>query len=167
MRTILVDDEPANLENLGVLLHKYCPTIKIVASALKIDEAAELIPLHKPDLLFLDIQMGKNSGFDLLKQLEEKLFEVIFVTAYDHYGIQAVKFAALDYLLKPVNPDELIQAVEKAEKRVKKGGRCSRQQNTVLTLPCQDSPCEQVPLCVRFYLEPVFDLQTNRCQKAG
>jgi two-component system LytT family response regulator len=119
MRAILVDDEPANLENLSVLLHKYCPAIKIVATALKVDDAAARIRLHKPDLLFLDIQMGRSSGFDLLNQLEEKLFEVIFVTAYDQYGIQAVKFAALDYLLKPVNPDELINAVEKAEKRIK------------------------------------------------
>ncbi len=119
MRAILVDDERANVEILQVLLEKYCPKIKIVASALQVEEAVNLINLHKPDLLFLDIQMGKNSGFDLLNLLTEKTFEVIFVTAYDQYGIQAVKFAALDYLLKPVNPDELIEAVAKAEDRIK------------------------------------------------
>ncbi len=119
MRAILVDDERANLENLQVLLEKYCPKIKIVATALTVQHAVEIINLHKPDLLFLDIHMGKSSGFDLLNQLIEKWFEVIFVTAYDQYGIQAVKFAALDYLLKPVNPDELISAVAKAETRVR------------------------------------------------
>ena len=119
MRVILVDDERANLEILQILLEKYCPKIKIVATAHHVEEAAGLINLHRPDLLFLDIQMGKSSGFDLLNLLTEKTFEVIFVTAYDQYGIQAVKSAALDYLLKPVNPDELIQAVAKAEDRIK------------------------------------------------
>jgi len=119
MRTILVDDEAANLENLKILLAKYCPEIKVVACATTIEEAFAQVKLHHPDLLFLDIQMGKTTGFDLLKQLTEKTFEVVFVTAYDHYGIQAVKFAALDYLLKPVDPEELKAAVEKAKIRIK------------------------------------------------
>lgn len=119
MRAILVDDEAANLENLRILLDKHCPNIKVVAIASNIGEAFTQINLHRPDLLFLDIQMGKTTGFDLLNQLTEKTFEVVFVTAYDNYGIQAVKFAALDYLLKPVDPDELKVAVEKAEIRIK------------------------------------------------
>lgn len=117
MRAILVDDESANLENLKILLDKHCPDIKVVASASNIDEAFAQVNLHHPDLLFLDIQMGKTTGFDLLNLLSKKTFEVVFVTAYDHYGIQAVKFAALDYLLKPVDPEELIAALEKAEIR--------------------------------------------------
>ncbi|RBQ07036.1 LytR/AlgR family response regulator transcription factor [Pedobacter miscanthi] len=117
MRAILVDDEVANLENLKILLHKHCPDIKVVASASNVDEALVQVTLHHPDLLFLDIQMGKRTGFDLLNLLNEKTFEVVFVTAYDNYGIQAVKFAALDYLLKPVDPEELKAAVEKAEIR--------------------------------------------------
>ena len=124
MRAILVDDELANLENLQVLLAKNCPEVKVVAIANNIDDAFEKVNLHRPDLLFLDIQMGKTTGFDLLNQLSEKTFEVIFVTAYDNYGIQAVKFAALDYLLKPVDPDELFAAVSKAKERIanKKNG---------------------------------------------
>ncbi|MEH3113240.1 LytR/AlgR family response regulator transcription factor [Pedobacter terrae] len=93
--------------------------MKVVACATTIEEAFTQANLHHPDLLFLDIQMGKTTGFDLLKQLTEKTFEVVFVTAYDHYGIQAVKFAALDYLLKPVDPEELKVAVEKAKIRIK------------------------------------------------
>jgi len=100
------------------MLASYCPAIKVVATANNITTAFDQVNLHRPDLLFLDIQMGKTTGFDLLNQLEEKTFEVIFVTAYDNYGIQAVKFAALDYLLKPVDPDELILAVSKAESRL-------------------------------------------------
>lgn len=119
MRAILVDDETANLENLKILLAKHCPNIKVVAIASTIDDAFSEVNLHHPDLLFLDIQMGKTTGFDLLNRLTAKTFEVVFVTAYDNYGIQAVKFAALDYLLKPVDPDELKAAVEKAEIRTK------------------------------------------------
>jgi len=118
MRAILVDDELANLENLQVLLAKNCSEVKVVAVANNNDDAFEKVNLHRPDLLFLDIQMGKTTGFDLLNKLIEKTFEVIFVTAYDNYGIQAVKFAALDYLLKPVDPDELKAAVTKAENRM-------------------------------------------------
>lgn len=118
MRAILVDDEQANLENLQVLLAKNCPEVKVVAIANNIDDAFEKVNLHRPDLLFLDIQMGKTTGFDLLNKLGDKTFEVIFVTAYDNYGIQAVKFAALDYLLKPVDPDELVAAVSKARERI-------------------------------------------------
>jgi len=118
MRAILVDDELANLENLQVLLTKNCPDVKVVDTASNIEDAFDKINLHRPDLLFLDIQMGKTTGFDLLNQLGVKTFEVIFVTAYDNYGIQAVKFAALDYLLKPVDPDELMVAVSKAENRI-------------------------------------------------
>ncbi|MCY1662557.1 LytR/AlgR family response regulator transcription factor [Chryseobacterium sp. SL1] len=118
MRAVIVDDERANIENLHILLNKYCPKIKIIATATQIEEAVGILGLHHPDLLFLDIQLGKRTGFDLLKQVTEKTFEVIFVTAFDQYGIQAVKFAALDYLLKPVNPDELIGAVAKASQRI-------------------------------------------------
>lgn len=119
MRVILVDDEVANLENLGILLSKNCPEVKVVAVANTIEDAFTKVNLHNPDLLFLDIQMGKTTGFDLLNLLDERPFEVIFVTAYDNYGIQAVKFAALDYLLKPVDPAELSLAVSKAEERIK------------------------------------------------
>ena len=119
MKAILVDDECSNLENLHTLLVNYCPTVKVIAQASSVGDAVTLINLHQPDLLFLDIQMGKSSGFELLNLLEDRSFEVIFVTAFDQYGIQAIKFAALDYLLKPVNPEELILAVEKAESQFK------------------------------------------------
>lgn len=118
MRAILIDDELSNVENLQLLLAKYCPAIKVIATANTVNNAFDQINLHSPDILFLDIQIGKHTGFDLLNLLKEKTFEVIFVTAYDNYGIQAVKFAALDYLLKPVDPDELIAAVVKAETRI-------------------------------------------------
>ncbi len=119
MKAILIDDEVSNLENLEALLLRHCPQVVVVDRAVEVNLAFEQINKHQPDLLFLDIQMGKQSGFDLLNLLTHKSFEIIFVTAYDHYGIQAVKFAALDYLLKPVDIDELVMAVDKAHQKIK------------------------------------------------
>lgn len=118
MKAILIDDEISNLENLRTLLEKHCPQVSIMATAQNINDAVDIIEKYSPDLVFLDIQMGEQTGFDVLKLLPTRNFEVIFVTAYDQYGIQAVKFAALDYLLKPIDIEELINAVNKAEHKL-------------------------------------------------
>ena len=118
MKAILIDDEISNLENLRTLLEKHCPQVTIMATAQNINDAVDIIEKYSPDLVFLDIQMGEQTGFDVLKLLPTRNFEVIFVTAYDQYGIQAVKFAALDYLLKPIDIEELINAVNKAEHKL-------------------------------------------------
>ncbi len=118
MRALIVDDEVANQENLQQLLKTYADDVIIVAVAGDVDEGVAAIQKHRPELVFLDIQLHGRSGFDLLRELDEINFAIIFVTAYDNYGIQAVKFAALDYLLKPIDIDELKEAVEKARKTV-------------------------------------------------
>ncbi|MES2808382.1 MAG: LytTR family DNA-binding domain-containing protein [Bacteroidota bacterium] len=115
MRAIIVDDEVANIENLAALLNKHCPGVAVVASATNNADAAALMQLHQPDLLLLDIQLKDDTGFNLLRMLPQKTFEIIFVTAFDQYGVQAIKFAALDYLLKPIDIDELIAAINKAD----------------------------------------------------
>jgi two-component system LytT family response regulator len=104
MQAIIIDDEQNNIDNLRILLSNYCPQVQTVATALNAAEGANVIQLHHPDLVFLDIQMPGKSGFDMLQSLPSSNFEIIFVTAYDQYGIQAVKFAAIDYLLKPIKP---------------------------------------------------------------
>jgi two-component system, LytTR family, response regulator len=115
LKAILIDDELKSRDNLRQLLFKYCPNVEIIAQAGTAIEALNLIRELNPDLLFLDIEMGEFSGFDLLKLLNGRQnFEVIFVTAFDKYGIQAVKACAIDYLLKPINILELSNAVEKA-----------------------------------------------------
>lgn len=118
MKAILIDDEISNLENLRTLLEKHCPQVSILATAQNVNDAVSVIEKHAPDLVFLDIQMGEQTGFDVLSLLPNRNFEVIFVTAYDQYGIQAVKFAALDYLLKPIDIDELVNAVNKADQKL-------------------------------------------------
>lgn len=113
INTIIVDDEQHNIDNLVNLLQKHCPLVNVVATAMGADEAAAAINQHNPALLLLDIQMPGKNGFELLRSLPACDFEVIFVTAYDQYGIQAIKFSAIDYLLKPVNITELKDAVNK------------------------------------------------------
>ena len=118
IKALIIDDEASNRENLQHLLQVYAPDIEVCATAEDVNSALKAINQHLPQLVFLDIQLHAQSGFDLLKQLGDIDFEIIFVTAYNQYGIQAVKFAALDYLLKPIDIDELQQAVDKARKAV-------------------------------------------------
>jgi two-component system LytT family response regulator len=113
LRALLIDDEKNNLDNLERLLTAICPQVEIAGTAMNAEDAKIAILQHQPDLLFLDIQMPEKSGFDLLQELAAYDFEVIFVTAYDQYAIQAIKFSAVDYLLKPINPEELRLAVER------------------------------------------------------
>lgn len=117
LNAIIVDDEPNNLDAIALLLEKHCPGVHVAGTALNAAGARKLIARVNPDLVFLDIQMPKESGFDLLQSLSAITFEVIFVTAYDQYGVQAIKLSALDYLLKPVGEEDLKAAVLKAELR--------------------------------------------------
>ena len=110
----IIDDEPNNIINLRKLIEKYCPDVKIISTALSAEEGEAVILKEYPDLLFLDIQMPGKNGFELLRLLPKHPFEIIFITAYDQYGIQAVKLAAIDYLLKPINIEDLKIAVQKA-----------------------------------------------------
>lgn len=115
IKSVLIDDELKSRSNLRELLREYCPAVEIVGEASSANEAIKVISKQQPELVFLDIEMGNESGFDLLKSLNgNQTFEVIFVTAFDKYGIQAVKSCAIDYLLKPINILELTSAIEKA-----------------------------------------------------
>ena len=114
IRAVSIDDEEGNLANLSRLLAQYCPEVSIVGTAGDATAGKDLIVHLRPDLVFLDIQMPGASGLDMLQQLPHHDFQLIFVTAYDQYGIQAVKFSAVDYLLKPINVPELQEAVRKA-----------------------------------------------------
>ncbi|MES2330490.1 MAG: LytTR family DNA-binding domain-containing protein [Bacteroidota bacterium] len=111
---VIIDDEQNNIDNLEILLEQYCPQLTIVATALNATDGEAIILEHHPDIVFLDIQMPGKNGFALLQSLRTHSFELIFVTAFDQYGIQAVKFSALDYLLKPIDVEELKTAVHKA-----------------------------------------------------
>lgn len=167
MKAIIVDDEPANVKNLTILLNKYCPQVEILSTANNNQDAFSLFELDKPDLIFLDIQLDNDTGFNLLKLLPKKDFEVIFVTAYDNYGIKAIKFAALDYILKPIDIDELVSAVNKAEVKLKE-----KQQTMQLDFLVNHIKRDQaVPLKIALpqQKEIIYVLLTNivRCEAEG
>ena len=113
IKAVIIDDEQNNIDNLFQLLQEASPNVSIVATARNAAEGNKIIQEHGPDLVFLDIQMPGKTGIDLLKSFDRYTFEVIFVTAYDHYAIPALKLSAIDYILKPINVEELKSAVQK------------------------------------------------------
>ena len=118
MDAIIVDDEKGARESLSALINRHCEGVNIIGTAISVSEAHSLLSRLKPQLVFLDIQMPDGTGFDLLTGLKNIDFQFIFVTAFDNYAIKAFQFSAVDYLLKPVSPTLLVQAVEKLKKRV-------------------------------------------------
>ncbi|UKN00492.1 LytTR family DNA-binding domain-containing protein [Paracrocinitomix mangrovi] len=115
IKAVIIDDIPEAITVLKSDLENYCVNIEVVGSAEGVVSGAKLIKEVQPDLVFLDIQMQDGSGFDLLEILPEKNFKLIFTTASDEYAVKAFKFSAVDYLLKPIDPDELMDAVSKIE----------------------------------------------------
>jgi two-component system LytT family response regulator len=115
IKAIIIDDESNNQELISNLLKNYAENIQVVAVANSVETAYAAIMEHHPDLIFLDIQMPDGTGFDLLKKFEKINFKIIFVTAHQEFAIEAFKYSALDYLLKPLSPTNLIEAVKKVE----------------------------------------------------
>ena len=113
IKALIIDDEPSAVNTLTLMLHHYVPEIKELKSTTDPHEGLQLIKSYHPSLLFLDIQMPSMNGLDLLKQLPRINFSIIFTTAHDQYAIEAIRFSALDYLLKPIDADELRQAIDR------------------------------------------------------
>ncbi len=113
LKAILVDDELNSLQNLQFKIREYCPSVRVVDQTQNPEEAIRMIQQHKPDVIFLDIEMPRMSGFKMLEQIPEVDFEVIFITAYNHYAINAIRISAFDYLVKPVAIEDLQQTVDR------------------------------------------------------
>ncbi|HLP11747.1 MAG TPA: LytTR family DNA-binding domain-containing protein [Flavobacteriales bacterium] len=120
IKILAVDDEPNNLELIGNLISGYCPAATLVATAHSVNTAFEAIQQHHPDLVLLDIQLQDGTGFDLLERIGKIDFQVIFITAYEEFAVRAFKFSAVDFVLKPVSPRDLIAAVNKAGQLIEK-----------------------------------------------
>src|SRR3982074_1112216 len=108
MKTILVDDEPDGIRTLKKMLELNCPEVEIAATCLNVSSPKQRLEEIEPDVVFLDIRMPGKSGLEMLTELSDKNFEVIFVTAHNEYMLQALQFSAVDYLLKPVDEERLI-----------------------------------------------------------
>lgn len=138
LQAVIVDDEVSNIDNLVILLGKYCPGITVAGTATGVEQGLLLIRELKPQIVFLDIQMPGKGGFDLLKSIAVPDFEVIFVTAYDQYAIQAIKFSAIDYLLKPIAINELVNAADRAIRNAEKKMQNERLENLIRSIGSKD-----------------------------
>ncbi len=117
LKALLVDDENKSRESLKILIEDFCSGVEVVAMASTVDEALTALNTTSPNIVFLDIRMNKETGFDFLNRCNKIDFQVVFTTAYSEYAIDAIKFSALDYLLKPINIEDLKNAIAKAEKK--------------------------------------------------
>jgi two-component system, LytTR family, response regulator len=158
-KSILIDDEQVNSNILSEILKQYCPTVALCGMADDIDKAEQLIQDIQPDLIFLDIQMNGGSGFDLLDRLQGKKIEVIFVTAYDNFLLKAIRYSALDYIMKPINIPDLISAVKRAEERVFKQA-VNGQLELLLSNIKQPSPIQRIaiPYKDEYIFVPISDI---------
>jgi two-component system LytT family response regulator len=118
IRTIIVDDETKSRRLLKNLLSTYCENVEVVGEADSVQKGLTIIKEQNPDLVFLDIVLRNDNGFDILKKIDSINFEIIFTTAHNEYAIKAIRVSALDYLLKPLNVDELTRAVEKVSEKM-------------------------------------------------
>jgi two-component system LytT family response regulator len=116
--TVIIDDEPDAVDFIATIIAEYCPDLEVSGKAHNVKDGVALINEIKPELVFLDVEMPNGTGFDLLTHFPKKDFDVVFITAFNHYAIQAIKFSAVDYILKPINITEFIEAITRViEKR--------------------------------------------------
>ncbi len=192
LNTILIDDEVNSRQALRNLLTQLCPDVHIAGEAKNADAGIELINTLNPQLVFLDIQMPGKTGFDLLASLDKIDFDIVFTTAYHEYAVKAFRFSAIDYLLKPIDPDDLMAAVSKAAKNQKPASagqvdllkqlwqqlsadKKGQNENQKLALPTQEGihlveikdivRCEALGSYTKFYLSTGEKLITSRLIK--
>ena len=119
MNAIIIDDESSGRKTIRSFITKYAPKLQIIAEAESVKTGLDVIHNNQPDVVFLDIRMNDGTGFDLLEKLGAITFQLIFVTAYEEHAIKAFKYSAVDYLLKPLDPDDFIASVSKLKKQSK------------------------------------------------
>jgi two-component system, LytTR family, response regulator len=179
MKAVIIDDEKDSREILSAYIKKYCPDVTVCGFGESVDTGLQAITTHQPDIVFLDIEMPYGNGFDLLDRAKDITFETVFVTAFDHYAMQALNLSASYYLLKPIDIDELVKAVEKIKKeRVEENYtqharilldnlRAGSQQHQKIMLPTLEGfeivnirsilYCEAEDNFTRFYFDPDGD----------
>jgi len=185
LRALIIEDEHLNREVLKSLINTYCKEITVIGEADSAASAIAAIHITNPDVVFMDIELGDGTAFDVLAQITNPQFQLIFTTAYDHYAVRAIKFNALDYLLKPIDTNELKAAVEKVSRAGSSQQRNlehlmtnlthTRNENPVITLSTSDSfeyiPVREIIRCeaqgayTKFYMRNKSSLLVSKTLK--
>lgn len=159
MKTLILEDEAHNQAYLQLMLNQHCPGVQIIAQAQQVGEALEVYVQKQPELILLDVELPDGTGFDFLEKIPQPWPKIIFITAYDHYALQAIRFSAIDYLLKPIRVQDLVAAVQKATTRLH-----MEQEHTLLQLLLQsrrEASAQKriaLPTAERIELIPVADI---------
>ena len=167
IKTIIVDDEPNAREVLNRVLTEFCPEISVVAQANSVDSAYAAIQQQQPQLVFLDIEMQGETGFELIERFDNPTFKIIFVTAYDHYALKAIKFSALDYVLKPISETDLVNAVQKAKQQLGIENRLDNLQNLLINLRNPNDKSNKIVVNTQTSSELIEVQNIIRCEASG
>jgi len=164
LTAVIIEDEQASRETLSLYLKKYCPEVKLLAMAEDIFKGHEIIEKFKPDVVFLDVEMPRGNAFDLLEKLGNADFATIFVTAFSNYAIQALNISASYYILKPVDIDELIKAVDKIKEEKANNKHTVQTQILLENIQAESKQMQKVvlPLMEGFDVIPLNEIV--RCQ---
>lgn len=160
LKAIIVEDEQASRETLANYIGKYCPDVRVMGMADSVKTGLEEIEKHQPEIVFLDVEMPFGNAFDLLEQAGEINFETVFVTAYSHYAMKALNFSASYYILKPVDIDELISAVEKIKQNRTKDKEALHSRILMENLKASNNQLQRIvlPLIDGFEVVQVSDI---------
>lgn len=167
IRSVIVEDEKKSSELLANMLKRFCPDVQVVAIAESVKEGEDSIRKHNPDLVFLDVEMGDGNGFDLLKKLGDVNFDLVFTTASDQHAVKAIKYSALDYLLKPIDPEELQHAVNKVNERHKDSGALENLKFLLKNIRRDDDRFSRITLPTGNGYELVNIRDIIRCEAEG
>jgi len=165
---VIIDDEPHCIERLLYVAHNYCQTsLNIVGTADTVEKGLQLIGDLKPQLVFLDVEIHELTGFDLLQQYPAIPFQVVFTTAYQQYAIKAFKFSAVDYLLKPVDPDELVETIKRAGERIDMVSQAGKIEMLFQNIKQLNQPDSRIAVPTMNGLEFIKIKDIIRCQSDG
>jgi len=167
IRAVIIEDETQSRELLSSLVAKHCEGVSVVDVAKNVETGVEIIIKHQPDLIFLDISMPDGTGFDLLGKVKNQKFDVIFTTATDKYAIKAIKYSAMDYLLKPIDTEELVLAVKKVKEKKSSSGSAENLAFLLQNLQQKNENYAKISLPVVGAYEVVNIHDIIRCEAEG